>query len=258
MAARKDTTVFYPELKGKTALVTGAGKSIGRDIVRELVQQECNIIAVSRTLSDLEQIVEEYSRPDGPKIIIKQLDVSDRCEVENWFETLPPIHYLINNAAVMQMNNYVDVTEEMLDQVMSINFKAPFHLGQLCARSMISNHIKGVIINVSSVASNKALSGASTLCCSKAALNMLTQVMSVELGNHGIRAVSLDVTAVMTQTAKAIPGFEGMAKPFTDRHSQKGRICEEDEISRVIPFLLSDNSSIITGSAVKLDLGYFA
>jgi len=254
------TAVIYPELKGKRALITGAGKGIGRDCVRELWEQGCHVIAVSRTQSDLDSLTEQcQSKPviDGQQIITKAVDITSRTQVEEWFETLPAINFLINNAAIVRPQKFVDVTEEEYDLVTGVNFKAQFHFGQLAARNMIANEIKGVIINVSSVAGRKALPYTSTYCCSKAALNMLTQVMTVELAQYGIRAVSLCPGFVWTEMLKTTPNAENFLKQFQEQHPYC-KIGDVEDISRVVSFHLSHNACMITGSISYLDSGLFA
>ena len=249
--------VIYPDLKGKTALITGAGKSIGRECVQELVDQGCDIIAVSRTQADLDSLYKQFS--DECRIITKSLDITDWQLVEEWFQTLPPVHFLVNNAAIVRAEHFLDISKENLDLVLNTNFSAQLHFGQLAAKNMIKNNIKGVIINMGSVASQKALTKSTTYCCSKAALQMLTKCMALELGEHGIRSVALCPTFVMTgmllnQKTRQVQDF---IENFMKRHPL-GRMAESADVSRAVAFLLSDSSRMITGSGLFLDSGLLA
>ncbi|XP_063714490.1 L-xylulose reductase-like [Symsagittifera roscoffensis] len=252
------TSAIYPELKGKTALVTGAGKGIGKDCVRELAAQGCNVIAVSRTQSDLDELVSLYGSGDsGSKITTKSLDISDWDKSEEWFKTIPPIHFLVNNAGVVQPKKILEITKESLESVMNINFNAQFHFAQLAARNMIKNENKGVIINMSSVASRKALTQSATYCCSKAALNMLTQCLVIELEPHGIRSVCVCPGFVWTGMLRNAPHSAQYIKAFQNQNPQC-RIGNVEDVSRVVSFMLSDNACMITGSTTLLDSGLFS
>ena len=248
--------VIYPDLKGKTVLITGAGKSIGRECVRELVDQGCSIIAVSRTQSDLDSLYKQFASPKC-SIIIKSLDITNWQMVEDWFQTLPPIHFLVNNAAIVRAEYFLDISKDNLDTVLNTNFSAQLHFGQLAAKNMIKNKIKGVIVNMSSVASQKALTKSATYCCSKAALQMLTKCMAIELGEHGIRAVALCPTFVMTGMLMNAERAQDFIDNFMKRHPL-GRMAESQDVSRAVAFLLSDSSRMITGSSTFLDSGLLA
>ena len=251
------TTAIYPELKGKTALITGAGKGIGRDCVRELVAQGCSIIAVSRTQSDLDDILETYGGENGVKIIIKTLDISDWEKAEEWFATLPPINFLINNAAVVSPQKFLDITQKDLEHVMNVNFNAQFHFAQLAAKNMIENNIKGVILNMSSIASKKSYVQTSKYCCSKAALNMLTQCLVTELAPHGIRSVCVCPGFVWTDMLRKSPDTTTYVKYFQQQNPHC-RIGNVEDVSRVVSFLLSDNACMISGSTTYLESGLFS
>ncbi|KXJ23646.1 L-xylulose reductase [Exaiptasia diaphana] len=166
--------------KGKRALVTGAGKGMGRSTAIALAQCGAEVIALTRTQADLDSLVKEM-----PSIKPLCVDLGNIEEAVKAIEEQDDIHFLVNNAAVMKMDPFLQVKPEDFDKMSAINVKAPLFVGQTVARKMVAGGYGGSIVNISSQGSMRAFDGGFSLYCSnKASVDMLTKVMALELGPH--------------------------------------------------------------------------
>jgi len=191
------------DFTGKRAVITGAGKGIGRNIVEALHATGATICALSRTAADLESLQAALGK-DRLKII--SCDLVDMKEVEKAMtkalDLLEGIDYLVNNAGIAQLAPILETTAEDWDTTMKVNAQAALVCLQVAARRMIADGIKGAIVNVSSQASVVATPQHTAYCASKAAMDMLTKMACLELGAHGIRCNSVNPTVVMTSMGK--------------------------------------------------------
>ncbi|XP_075266423.1 L-xylulose reductase-like [Convolutriloba macropyga] len=246
--------VVYPELSGKRVVVTGAGKGIGEGLVGALIKQSCFVIAISRTQSDLDKLREKY---EDTQLQTVQLDISNWQEVESAFERLDPFHYLINNAGVSIVGPFLEVSENDYDSVFNVNVKAHLHVAQLSAKKMVSHNIKGVIVNMSSQASQKPLQDHTLYCCSKAAVDMLTRIMSLELGPKGIRTVSINPTVVLTQMGKMAWSDPVKSEPMLAR-IPLGKFAEVSDVIKPVLFCLSEGAAMVHGCHLPVDGGFLS
>ncbi|XP_031574974.1 D-erythrulose reductase-like [Actinia tenebrosa] len=237
------------DFKGKRALVTGAGKGIGRCIAKSLARCGAEVIALTRTQSDLDTLVAEV-----PSIHPLCLDVSKTEDVRKAIEKLGDIHLLVNNAGVSKLDAFLDIEPEDFDKLFGINVKAALFVAQAVAKKMVAKGSGGAIVNVSSQASQSALQDHTLYCSSKAALDMLTKMMAFELGKHKIRVNAVNPTAVMTDMGRLAWSDEAKAGPLLNR-IPLGRFAEEEEVVNAILFLLSDKASMISGALLPVDGG---
>ncbi|XP_045428266.1 L-xylulose reductase isoform X1 [Pipistrellus kuhlii] len=256
-------------LAGRRALVTGAGKGIGRSTVRALHAAGVRVVAVSRTQGDLDSLVREC-----PGVEPVCVDLGDWAATERALAGVGPVDLLVNNAAMALLQPFLEVTKEACDTAFDVNLRAVVQVSQvsgrgrgrgpltvsefqIVARGLIARGAPGSIVNVSSQASQRALANHSVYCATKGALDMLTKVMAMELGPHKIRVNTVNPTVVMTPMGKANWSDPMKAKTMLDR-IPLGRFAEEQDVVDAILFLLSDRSSMTTGSAVPVDGGFLA
>ncbi|KAJ8730131.1 hypothetical protein PYW07_017169 [Mythimna separata] len=238
--------------KGKRILVTGAGQGIGRGIAVELWRAGANIVALSRTRSNLETLQSEY-----PSIDIVDVDIADWEKTRTVVESLGHFDALVNNAAVAICEPFLDCSPSDFDKMFNVNVKATLNISQIVARKMVENKTPGTIVNISSQASKAALKDHAIYCASKAALDALTRSMALELGPYGIRVNTVNPTVIMTEMAKVgwsdpVKAKEMMAKiPL-------GRFGEVSEVVNAVVFLLSERSSMISGVELPIDGGFLA
>ncbi|XP_077482108.1 L-xylulose reductase [Stigmatopora argus] len=238
--------------KGKEALVTGAGKGIGRATALALAHYGANVTALTRTQSDLDSLVKEC-----PAIIPVCVDLADWKATEATLKNIGPFDLLINNAACAKLQPFLEVTPDQFDQSFNVNVKAVLNVSQIVARGMIARDSRGSIVNVSSQASQCALKNHTVYCATKAALDMLTKMMALELGPHQIRVNSVNPTVVMTEMGRRGWSDPEKAKTMTSR-IPLGRFAEVDEVVNSILFLLSDKSTMINGVSLPVDGGFLA
>lgn len=237
------------DFHGKTALVTGAGKGIGRCIALKLASLGAKVYALSRTEDDLVSL-----KAENPSIETRCLDLGDWYNTRSVVENLGPIDLLVNNAAYLSINSWLDVTEEEIEMQFNVNFKAALNVSQVVAKGIISRGGSGAIVNISSLAGLFAFPHISVYCTTKAALDMLTKSMACELAKQKIRVNSCNPTGLLTPMGKKLFDTQEKVDAFSSRIPM-GRFAEPEEVANTTAFLLSDYASMITGALVPVDGG---
>jgi len=235
--------------KGQRALVTGAGKGIGRSTAKMLVECGAEVIALSRTQADLDSLKEEV-----PTIQTVCLDLSDIEAATSKIESLGDIHLLVNNAGIAILGPFEEIKFEDFDKIFSVNVKAPLFIAQVVAKQMITRGSGGAIVNVSSQASMIALKDHTLYCSTKAAMDMFTKSLALELGPHKIRVNAVNPTVVMTDMGRLGWSDPAKAKPMLDT-IPLGRFAEVEDVVHSIIYLLSDKANMITGTMLPIDGG---
>jgi L-xylulose reductase len=239
------------EFQRQRVLVTGAGKGIGRAVVARLAAEGAEVIALSRTKSDLEALQAEF----GCRTI--HCDLADADATRAATISALPVDLLVNNAGTTQLDPFLDVKVETFDWLMNVNTKAPMIVAQECARDMIRRGRKGAIVNVSSMAAFQGVPEHTAYCATKGALDAMSRVMAVELGPHGIRVNC--VNPVVTLTPMAIKAWSDPEKASSMLvRIPMGRFVEPEEVADTILYLLSPRASMITGSSITVDGGFRA
>jgi L-xylulose reductase len=240
---------YHLDFKNKRALVTGAGKGIGREIAVKLHGFNAQVVAVSRTESDLQALKDEI----GCETIIAEL--ADPAEAKRAAEQAGDIDLLANNAAIAILQPFLKTTVDAWDATMAVNLRAIVIISQVIAARMIARGVPGSIVNVSSMARFQALRDHAAYCASKAGLDQLTAVMAVELGEHGIRVNSVNPTVVLTEMGKRAWSDPAKGGPMLAR-IPLGRFAECEDIASVVCFLLSDAANMLNGLALPIDGGF--
>jgi L-xylulose reductase len=235
--------------EGKTVLVTGAGKGIGRATIVGLLARGAEIVALSRSEADLSEIKTEH----GCRTIA--VDLADAEATRAAVRAALPVDYLVNCAGITELQSVLDVTVEAFDRVMAVNCRAPLIVSQEYARERIACGAKGAIVNVSSIASFIGFADHAAYCASKGGLDGLTRVMANELGGKGIRVNG--VHPVITLTPMAVKAWSDPAKsaPMLKRIPM-GRFVEPREVASVIAYLLSDEAAMVNGVDLPIDGGF--
>ena len=246
------------EVKGKTALVTGAGKGIGKASAIALAEAGADLIILSRTKSDLEKVKKEIIRLKR-KCIIYDCDVSNFEELRAIFNQISKLDILVNNAGTNRPEHFTKINKEDMDYVVDLNLKAAFHVAQMSAKVMIKQKnrksIGGSIINVSSQLGKVGAPKRSIYNMTKFGIEGLTRGMALDLAKNNIRVNTVCPTFVETPMVK---------KFFKDKKFKKeminniplGRLATESDIATAIVYLASNASSMITGSSLMIDGGW--
>ncbi|XP_054713986.1 carbonyl reductase [NADPH] 2-like [Uloborus diversus] len=237
---------------GKRALVTGAGKGIGRALTLKLVEGGAEVIAVSRTQSDLDSL-----KTVSSKIYPLCLDIGNWDATKASISEVLPVDLLVNNAAIMDVQEYGELTEEDVDRTLNINVKSVVNITQMVVNDMKARGQGGSIVNVSSTLGLYAAPSYGVYCGSKGAVHQLTRSMAVEFGPHKIRVNSVNPTAVRTRMAEKEGLFDpnnAFARQLIQRTPLR-RFAEVEDVVNSILFLLSDKASMVTGIAMVIDGG---
>ena len=239
------------DLTGKVALVTGGSRGLGLEMVRAFAAHGADVIIASRKLDACEAAAEEV-RAMGRKALAVSAHVGlwDQIDglVEKAYAAFGRVDILVNNAGMSPWVRSHEVTEDLFDKVIALNFKGPFRLGALVAQRMAAGD-GGVIINISSSGALVPLPGVVPYSGAKAALNAMTRSFAVEYGPK-----------VRVNTISAGPFLTDISKAWTPEAREKsnnalGRPGRPEEIVTAALFLASPKSSFTTGAIVQVDGG---
>lgn len=251
----------YPQfdLNDKIVLVTGASRGIGYDLAKAMAHAGATVVAGARDWDALQELVKEIRDDDGDAIAIK-LDMTDlvqiRTVVDVIVERYGRLDVLVNNAGLGGAYETLEVTEEQWDELMDVNLKGAFFMAQAAGKQMIEQGY-GRIINMSSQASKVALPNAAVYCASKGGLNMMTKVMAIEWGQHGVTVNAVGPTFIRTPgTAERLDDPEFGADVVS--RIPIGRVGTTMEVAGAVIFLASDASSLINGEVLIVDGGWTA
>jgi NAD(P)-dependent dehydrogenase (short-subunit alcohol dehydrogenase family) len=245
-------------LGGQKAIVTGAGRGIGKAIALGLAEAGADVGLVSRTVSELEAVAEQIRALERRTVVIaSDLTMTERIQplVEDFASQLGGIDILVNNAGINIPQDSVDVTVEAWDQILDINLKASFFLAQAVGRVMIRQGRGGRIIQISSQTGSVALIKRAAYCASKAGLNLVTKVLALEWAPHGILVNAVAPTFIETELSK---GF--LADPqFREYALAKNllkRIGTPEDVMGAVIYLASPAASLVTGHVLLVDAGW--
>jgi NAD(P)-dependent dehydrogenase (short-subunit alcohol dehydrogenase family) len=236
-------------LNGKTVIVTGAGKGIGRATAQLLVERGAQVVALTRSAADVESLQQEL----GCRAI--QVDLADAKATREAAIAALPADFLVNCAGTTELQPFLETTVEAFDHLYAVNTRAPMIVAQEYARSLINDGRKGAIVNVSSVASFVGIPDHAAYCASKGGLDGLTRVMARELAPLGIRANGVHPTVTLTPMAVKAWSDPEKAAGMLNR-IPVGRFAESSDIAEVILFLLSDEAAMVNGVSMPVDGGY--
>jgi NAD(P)-dependent dehydrogenase (short-subunit alcohol dehydrogenase family) len=241
---------------GKIALVTGAGRGIGRAIALALVNAGAEVILNSRTPAELEAVASEISGHGGRARILP-FDVTDSAMVHEMIGGISRLDILVNNAGVNRPQPFLEVDEATLDRMIALNVKAAFVVAQAAARMMVEAR-SGVIINMSSQMGHVGSERDRTVyVMTKHALEGLTKAMAAELAPRGVRVVSIAPTFITTPLTEPFFANPEFRQWVVDR-IPLGRIGTVEEVANAVVFLASPAASLVTGSSLLVDGGWTA
>jgi NAD(P)-dependent dehydrogenase (short-subunit alcohol dehydrogenase family) len=248
-------------LDSKTALVTGAGRGIGRAVALALAAAGAEVVLVSRTASQLDEVADEIAI-NGGRARTLPLDVTDSAAMRDAFAGLGALDILVNNAGLNRPQPFLEVDEETLDRLLALNVRAAFLVAQAAARLMVAaNGAKiggGVIINMSSQMGHVGSERDRTVyVMTKHAIEGLTKAMAVELAPKGVRVVSIAPTFIDTPLVR--PFFDDPTfRQWVLGHIPLGRLGTVEEVASAVVFLASPAASLVTGSSLLVDGGWTA
>ena len=242
-------------LEGKTAIITGGSRGIGKAIVEIFVKQGANVAFTYSSSSDAAKAIENKLSTKNVKVKSYKSDASNFEEAQlltaSVLEEFGSIDILVNNAGITKDNLLMRMSEEDFDRVIQVNLKSVFNMTKAVQRTMLKQR-KGSIINMSSVIGVKGNAGQSNYAASKAGIIGFTKSMAIELGSRNIRSNAIAPGFIVTEMTEEL-GEETIKQYFEAIPIKRGGTPEE--IANACVFLGSDMSSYITGQVLNVDGG---
>ncbi|MFL2877353.1 MAG: SDR family NAD(P)-dependent oxidoreductase [Candidatus Pelagibacter sp.] len=244
-------------LKGKTALITGATKGLGRGTAEAIAEAGGNIIAIGRNQSELNSLGKKIKKLKVQYTSFN-CDVNNYDKIKNFITKLKKLDILVNNAGTNIPENFLNVKKNSLETLLNVNTKAVFNIAQLCANQIIKLKRKqGSIINISSIFGLVAGQKRTVYSMTKFGVEGLTKGMALDLAKYNIRVNSVCPNIVLTPRTK---------KYFSDKKYNKyvkestpiNKVVTISDVATSITFLASEASSMITGTSVIIDGGWTA
>lgn len=246
-------------LKGKIAVITGAGQGIGRGIAEIFAQEGADVLVNDLHLDARTDEVASAIQRTGRRVVLAEGDVTKRADLERLFETawnqLGPVDILVNNAGIETIVPFTELSDAQWDDVTNVNLKAGWMASQIFCKRLIAAGRTGVIVNIGSIQAGRVLPGRTHYAPSKLAIEALTRNMSAEVGQYGIRVNCIHpglIDTPMTDWVMRSPDI----LPQVVAQISLGRPGKPDEIGRAAAFLASDEAGYITGQSIYVDGGW--
>jgi len=244
-------------LKNKYALVTGAGKGLGRACSIALAEAGATVIGLSRTQSDLDKLQTDIKRVKG-RLIKINCDVMNYNDLKTKIEKIKIIDVLVNNAGTNIPEPFEKIQQKSMNYIVDLNLKAAFNVAQLVVKKMLKNKKRGgSIINMSSQLGHVGMIGRNVYNMTKFGIEGLTKGMGVELATRNIRVNAVAPTFVETPMVKRF--FKNKKfKKLAIGNIPMGKAAKESDVATAVCFLASDSASMITGTSLLIDGGWTA
>jgi len=245
-------------LKNKTALVTGAGKGIGKACAIALAEAGADLIIISRTQKDLDK-VSKIIKKFKSKCTSYACDVTNYVQIKNVINNQKKIDILVNNAGTNIPEHFTKVKKQNMEYMVKLNTISTFHLAQLCTLKMLETKnrkkIGGSIINMSSQMAHVGGPIRSVYNMTKAGLEGLTKGMAIDLAKNNIRVNTVCPTFVVTPMTKEFLKNKKFKRETLNK-IPLGRFADVSDVATAVTFLASDSSSMITGTSILVDGGW--
>ena len=244
------------KLTGQVAIVTGAGKGIGRAIAIAYAEAGADVVCAARTQADLDATVAEV-RARGRRALAVVCDVTKSDQLEQLvaaaLASFSRIDVLVNNAGGTGPRPALDTSERFFEAALRFNVTSAFLLSRLCVPKMIESAGGGAIVNISSRSSDMVQTGFVAYGAAKAALNQLTRNLAAELAPK-VRVNALSVGGVDTQALTVVLQNEALRKQF-EANTPMGRPGTPEDIAAAALYLASPAASWVTGKVFQIDGG---
>jgi glucose 1-dehydrogenase len=247
-------------LKDKVAVITGAARGIGEAYARRFAQEGAKVVVADILDKEGEALAKELAGTRGAARYVR-CDVTKKAQVEALMDAAVSAYggldICIANAALPDLGDIMDVTEDTFDKVYAVNVKGTFLTDQAAAKRMIAGKRKGVIINIASTVAVVGDNYEGIYPSTKGAVNLLTRTFALSLAPHGIRVCAIGPGPVKTKMMAYALEDPVRLKGLKAR-TPLGRPADPSEMAGVAVFLASDDASYVTGHTVYADGGRLA
>jgi NAD(P)-dependent dehydrogenase (short-subunit alcohol dehydrogenase family) len=245
-------------LRGKVALVTGAGQGIGRGIAEVFAHEGADVVIGDKCTDDRTDEVAAAIRSKGRRALVVKADVSKRADVDRMFEEaqeLGPVDILVNNAGIETIVPFLELTDKQWEDVTNTNLKGEWMCAQAFCKRAIAEGRAGAIINIGSIQAGRVLPGRTHYAPAKLAIEALTRNISAEVGLQNIRVNCIHPGLIDTPMIRWVLESPDIL-PHVVAQISLGRPGLPEEIGRAAAFLASDEASYITGQSLYVDGGW--
>ena len=250
---------FAPKrLAGKTALVTGSTRGLGRTTAEWLARDGADVIVHGREQTAVDTAAEEI-RVLGVKVRVIAADLALVAEAHRLAEEalalVPRLDILVNNAGMSIRGHFWEVTDAEWEEQVNVNYRSPYVLAQPAARHMLANALPGRIVNVSTIGAHLCHTNAAVYDSAKAAVEAMTRNMAYELGPHGIT-----VNCVIPGAIADRPGARHQIRDWgrVAENIPVGRLGRAEDIAAAVRFFCLPESEFTTGQSLLVDGGHAA
>ena len=246
-------------MKNKNILITGAARSIGRACAERFAEEGGNIAIVDLLEEAGKQTASEIGEKYGVKTAYYKCDVGVKAEVDatvdQVVEDFGHIDILVSNAGIQRRYDFLEVPEEVFDEVIRTNLKSVYLFGQKVGKHMVERGKGGAIVNISSTSVRMTMPGISPYATSKGGVKTLTNAMALSLAPHGIRVNAVGPGTILTDLSREGLFSEKEARRKVLTRIPLRRLGEGRDVAGPVLFLASDDSEYITGETIYVDGG---
>lgn len=243
------------DLSGQTAVISGAGRGLGRGCALLLAERGAHVVAVSRTEDELTDLCGRI-KSGGGTAQYRQVDVTDIEAFRSTMEGLGPIDIFVNNAGTNIPQPFIEVAADVFDRVVGLNFRAAYFAAQSAARSMVRQR-SGTIIHISSQLGHVGAPNRTVYCATKHAIEGLTKAMALELGPLGIRVNSVGPTFVETPMTRPFFADEAFRGEVLG-NIPMGQLASIEDVAEAVCYLASPAAGMVNGHCLLVDGGWTA
>jgi 3-oxoacyl-[acyl-carrier-protein] reductase (EC 1.1.1.100) len=242
------------ELAGKTALITGSNRGIGKAIAQKLAENGADIIITAPIKSDAESAANEIKERYNVKTYAFELNLLDINSIEDTvkeIEKTTTVDILVNNAGITKDNLFIRMKKEEWEDVIKVNFTSIFYITQPIVKQMIKKRW-GRVINISSVVGIMGNAGQTNYSATKSALIGFTKSLAKEVGSRGITVNAVAPGFIDTPMTQGLP--EDIKEAYK-KQIPLGRFGSPEDVANAVLFLASEKASYITGEVINVNGG---
>lgn len=248
-------------LEGKVALITGAGRGIGKAIAEVFVEHGAKVVVGDVQGQQVKALADKCNKKRVGAALAVHLDISDQGSVmaamDKVMDTFGELNILVNNAGIHRSHPFLEFPLEDFECVFRVNVKGTFLCSQMAARQMVEQGKGGSIINIASASGKKPDPGGTAYNASKSAVIGLTRVMALELGVHAIRVNCILPGATDTEMLQDVFKAEPEIRETLQSRTPLGKMALPEDQANAAVFLASDLASHITGEQLVVSGGEF-